>query len=289
MRRIHREGPATPSPFPQNSPSAPEDVPFAEKLRQQESNSISSQSSRKQAISDETHSLLSGGSRSKRKPPKITNVTINRQQQQRPNRGRMRTVLAAFGDCTVKRNEEGKRMVSCGVAPSQLQNDMEKEEPEKGTRTINWRLLVIAAIVIEVFRLGRNRGRQSALRGQTTSNEKNYTLGSESSTSNIDMFIAQLDGTDLIHSPQNSSFEQSNKVNHTFHQAVFPTHINHLSNLTTPYNSSIETPYFWDVHFSGESVAEAVFSTCHGLVLAAEFGLRQKDYDEEVSLYCDLV
>jgi hypothetical protein len=63
-------------------------------------------------------------------------------------------------------------------------------------------------------------------------------------------------------------------------------HLSHLSNVTDPYDpSSRETPYFWDVHFSGESVAEHAFAVCHGLVQACEFGLRQRDYNEDVSLF----
>jgi hypothetical protein len=81
----------------------------------------------------------------------------------------------------------------------------------------------------------------------------------------------------------NTSDSLINNPNHILHHATFPPHLAHLSNLSIPYNVDVETPYFWDVHFSGESVAEAVFSMCHGLVLAAEFGLRQMDYDEEVS------
>ena len=72
------------------------------------------------------------------------------------------------------------------------------------------------------------------------------------------------------------------------HHAYFPTYLQHLSNLTMPYNPTIEVPYFWDPHFSGESVAEHVFSSCHGLRMACEFGLRQPDYNEEVS-FCLVV
>jgi len=72
----------------------------------------------------------------------------------------------------------------------------------------------------------------------------------------------------------------SNTIVHT---AIFPQHLSHLTNLTNMYNPKIETPYFWDVHFSGESIAEHIFSSCYGLTLACEFGLRQPDYNEEVS------
>jgi len=68
----------------------------------------------------------------------------------------------------------------------------------------------------------------------------------------------------------------------------------HLSDITLPYNSnnnnstdmnnaSKATPYFWDVHFSGESVAEYIFSACHGLIQACELGIRQPDFNEDVS------
>ena len=73
------------------------------------------------------------------------------------------------------------------------------------------------------------------------------------------------------------------------HEAIFPKHLSHLTNLTIMYNPQIETPYFWDVHFSGESIAEHVFSSCHELVLACEFGLRQPDYNEDVSLKICLI
>jgi len=68
---------------------------------------------------------------------------------------------------------------------------------------------------------------------------------------------------------------------HIVHQAVFPQYFQGLSNLTTVYNPNKETPYFWDVHFSGESIAEAVFGHCHGLIQACEFGLRQPEFTED--------
>ncbi len=70
---------------------------------------------------------------------------------------------------------------------------------------------------------------------------------------------------------------------HIVHQAVFPPYFQGLSNLTTVYNPDKETPYFWDIHFSGESIAEAVFGHCHGLILACEFGLRQPEFTNDVS------
>jgi hypothetical protein len=65
----------------------------------------------------------------------------------------------------------------------------------------------------------------------------------------------------------------------------FDDYLAHLTNMTHPYDADVETPYFWDVHFSGESIAERVFGLCHDLVMASEFGLRQPDYDEDVSFF----
>ena len=60
-----------------------------------------------------------------------------------------------------------------------------------------------------------------------------------------------------------------------------PPVLSTLSNLDQPYDKSTETPYFWDVHFSGETIAERVFSKCHGLVQAAEHGFQQPEYTED--------
>jgi hypothetical protein len=58
-------------------------------------------------------------------------------------------------------------------------------------------------------------------------------------------------------------------------------YLSHLTNMSLPYNSNIETPYFWDVHFAGESIAEYIFTHCYHLILACEFGLRQVEYNDE--------
>lgn len=296
MRRVtHRDGPASaPSPYiPSN-----DEVPFADKLRQQENNSVSSQSSRRQPVNDETHSLMSGGTRSKRKPvPMPASSNVHRHQQQRPSKNRMRAVLAAFGDCTAKREEgQRRRVISCGVAPSSVQDTEIEKQPEKNTWNYR-RLILLTLIVASVFGLGRSNGRHAALRGHANSisvadwlKDANVNISSLSSLEKSLELFSAVDENDLTYNQQtNMSGFLVNNPNHTYHQAVFPVHITHLSNLTTPYDSTVETPYFWDVHFSGESVAEAVFSTCHGLILAAEHGLRQSDYDEEVSSICHVV
>lgn len=80
---------------------------------------------------------------------------------------------------------------------------------------------------------------------------------------------------------QSIQLEGETKTNTIVHQAIFPSYLNHLSNLTSPYNPQSETPYFWDVHFSGESIAESIFSSCHRLIQACELGLRQPNYNEK--------
>ncbi|KAL7488776.1 hypothetical protein ACHAW6_014363 [Cyclotella cf. meneghiniana] len=323
MRRIHREGPpSAPSLSPYKPITAPpeKDVPFAEKLRQEAQlaaqtvpTTSSSHTSRRQPINDETHSLLSSGSRSKRKPV-VANAAVKamqqQQQQQTPSypvvsKSRMRAVLAAFGDCTVKRNDDEKRrrILSCGSAGgdealadavSQVREHAVKE------RIIHWKVLVMTVAALGVFHMGRKiKGRNAALRGQLfpAENDTNSAVwlrenvvddSEKSALSILDAAIMQPSGVETekdettIHNMLNGTLDSSSyNPNHILHHAIFPPHLAHLSNLSIPYNADIETPYFWDVHFSGESVAEAIFSMCHGLVLAAEFGLRQIDYDEE--------
>jgi len=65
------------------------------------------------------------------------------------------------------------------------------------------------------------------------------------------------------------------------HAPPFPSNLDHLSNLTQPYRREHEAPYFWDVHFSGETVAEAIFGQCHYLVQACEHGTRQPHFNED--------
>ena len=67
-----------------------------------------------------------------------------------------------------------------------------------------------------------------------------------------------------------------------------PNVLANLSDLNVPYDAGTETPYFWDVHFSGETIAERVFSKCHGLAQAAEHGLQQPDFTEDELAVFDL-
>ena len=67
-----------------------------------------------------------------------------------------------------------------------------------------------------------------------------------------------------------------------------PNALGNLSDLNVPYDAGTETPYFWDVHFAGETIAERVFSKCHGLAQAAEHGLQQPDFTEDELAVFDL-
>ena len=67
-----------------------------------------------------------------------------------------------------------------------------------------------------------------------------------------------------------------------------PNALGNLSDLNVPYDAGTETPYFWDVHFAGETIAERVFSKCHGLAQAAEHGLQQPDFNEDELAVFDL-
>lgn len=119
--------------------------------------------------------------------------------------------------------------------------------------------------------------------GIRTMNRRKHNSNSSSSGTEEESLL-QMSEEYLESSIRGASNSLSELASNTIvHTATFPKHLSHLTNLTSLYNPKVETPYFWDVHFSGESIAEHVFSTCYGLIMACEFGLRQPDYNEEVS------
>lgn len=63
--------------------------------------------------------------------------------------------------------------------------------------------------------------------------------------------------------------------------ARVPKALKYLADLSTPFNPKIEVPFFWDIHFAGETLAESVFSKCHFLIQACEHGLKQPNYNDE--------
>jgi hypothetical protein len=60
-----------------------------------------------------------------------------------------------------------------------------------------------------------------------------------------------------------------------------PLALENLADMATIFDPQTETPYFWDIHFAGESVAESVFTKCHFLIQACEHGLTQPNYNDE--------
>lgn len=76
--------------------------------------------------------------------------------------------------------------------------------------------------------------------------------------------------------PESQQLSRGNRLG-----ARVPKALKYLADLSTTYNPRIEVPYFWDIHFAGESLAESVFSKCHFLIQACEHGLKQPNYNEE--------
>ncbi|KAL3807491.1 hypothetical protein ACHAXA_003982 [Cyclostephanos tholiformis] len=110
----------------------------------------------------------------------------------------------------------------------------------------------------------------SSLRGRDnipSNEEEGVPLSSQPLTNNDDDILLRSSSSANSHSYPSSSSPID--------------YLSHLSNVSVPYDKYVETPYFWDVHFSGESIAERVFAVCHDLVQASEFGLRQHDYNED--------
>ncbi|KAL7542936.1 hypothetical protein ACHAXR_012231 [Thalassiosira sp. AJA248-18] len=154
--------------------------------------------------------------------------------------------------------------------------------------------LIAMMMFVVVFKLGRQRGRGFGVEYDADGSLSSMSFSAlSSSLSMSEQYLRggqQLSSTDgQLSSNSASSITGNNQQplggiedeNAIIHHAVFPTHLAHLSNLTSSYNPDVETPYFWDVHFSGETIAEAIFSHCHHLVQACEFGLRQPDYNED--------
>ena len=166
-----------------------------------------------------------------------------------------------------KKREDGSSLETTEEISAAAAATTAQPPPSKLDRLL--KLLLLVLFLVTVYRLlarkyGGNEiiGKQSSLRGGYTDLQQQQLLPGdvESSPSNID-------------------------DNTIVHHAIFPPHLSHLSNLTTPYDhGGEETPYFWDVHFSGESIAEYIFGNCHGLVQACEFGLRQPNYNDDVSV-----
>lgn len=78
-----------------------------------------------------------------------------------------------------------------------------------------------------------------------------------------------------------ASASSSSSVRTSDFDLQVPAALSSLAELSTPYDRESDVPYYWDVHFSGESVAERVLAKCHGLAQACEHGLSQPNFNEE--------
>jgi len=178
-------------------------------------------------------------------------------------------------------NRDKSHLINGNRRDGKEEEDDEKEQfikqqqnQNQSSTTFNIMTILKLSLFILILLMGI---RTINKRKQTTSSSSNTTTEEEES-------LLQISEEYLESSLRGASNTLSELTSNTIiHTATFPNHLSHLTNLTNMYNPRIETPYFWDVHFSGESIAEHVFSSCYGLTLACEFGLRQPDYNEEVS------
>ena len=112
---------------------------------------------------------------------------------------------------------------------------------------------MIALILISLFGLGENTGKQIRLRAKTLYEKRSAAGPSEEDDVNVGTKEFQLssleksmqilseldDGDERKSDSLNNTSELMKQLNHTFHQAVFPPHITHISNLTTVYDPNI--------------------------------------------------
>lgn len=267
---------------------------------------INKQPRRGMPMMDSDHSIMTSGSVSKKKLPKFlstgganpsgslhhrSELPIPSQSSSTQRSITKRTVgvvLNVLGECNFKKRDQGvdnqcdgdleRKALLCSENP--LRNATDTDNPQQPPTEGKSRLLTLMMdmLFIGVFAIVRRRGHQTTTQFEGLSmSAALYSPKEEQSSS-----LTDGKSSSLIRGGQYASDTMSNPMN-IVHQAVFPPHLSNLANLTAPYNPQTESPYFWDVHLSGESVAEAIFAQCHGLVMACEFGLRQPNYNEDVS------
>jgi hypothetical protein len=270
---------------------------------------INKQPRRGMPMMDSDHSIMTSGSVSKKKLPKFlstgganpsgslhhrSELPIPSQSSPTQRSITKRTVgvvLNVLGECNFKKRDQGvdnqcdgdleRKALLCSENP--LRNATDTDNPQQPPTEGKSRLLTLMMdmLFIGVFAIVRRRGHQTTTQFEGLSmSAALYSPKEEQSSS-----LTDGKSSSLIRGGQYASDTMSNPIddNNIVHQAVFPPHLSNLANLTAPYNPQTESPYFWDVHLSGESVAEAIFAQCHGLVMACEFGLRQPNYNEDVS------
>jgi hypothetical protein len=269
---------------------------LSEKLRQQEliseQQSQNNNNDRRGPIMDSERYAASNKKKSSQAPSSGSSIgSLQRMQmeisaakegnrskhQQSERRRKMNLVFSAFGD---KRRiiKRVKHVMQC-TKKEEDNNDHELDPLTLSTGDTNNTkqrhsskvVFVMMLTVFVVFGMGRRKGR----RIESEKESINQTLlRGQSSTPLLQVQTNNINTEDLSRS---SNSNQTTPIR----QVSFPSYFSSLSNLTEEYRPEVETPLFWDIHFSGESIAEAIFSDCHNLVMASEFGLRQPNYSED--------
>lgn len=269
---------------------------LSEKLRQQEliseQQSQNNNNHRRGPIMDSERYAASNKKKSSQAPSSGSSIgSLQRMQmeisaakegnrskhQQSERRRKMNLVFSAFGDKhrIIKRV---KHVMQC-TKKEEDNNDHELDPLTLSTgdthnakqRHSSKVVLAMMLTVFVVFGMGRRKGRRIESEKEST----NQTLLRGQSSTPLLQVQANYINTDDLSKSSNSN-QTTSKL-----QVSFPSYFPSLSNLTEEYRPEVETPLFWDIHFSGESIAEAIFSDCYNLVMASEFGLRQPNYSED--------
>ena len=184
--------------------------------------------------------------------------------------------------------------MKCTKSPTTPQHDDNSDNSDKGDGKIHRKyqpankifgIAKMGLMLLMVFgglsRLGRRRRR----------NISNMSSSSYSSPymSMNDMYnstLGNLSQATVVALPAHISSHLSDISLTSYHYENNDISNNNNYSSTNDTNNTKKnaTPYFWDVHFSGESVAEYIFSACHGLIQACELGIRQPDFTEDVSI-----
>ncbi len=169
---------------------------------------------------------------------------------------KMNMVLSAFGE-SPRLFRRIKKVMKCTKDDADDLDPLNQSPVDSNPKRKSTSKMIFAMVfaLLIVFNLGRRKGREK----EKESLSLNNTLNNQK-----------------LRGPPNgnsSIVENSGNINQAAAlEVVFPFYFSSLSNLTEEFRPGEETPYFWDVHFSGESIAEAIFAQCYGLVMAENLG-----------------
>ncbi|EJK69410.1 hypothetical protein THAOC_09336 [Thalassiosira oceanica] len=260
----------------------PAETSLSERLRREEELRVSRQA--RQGITDADHTVMSGGSssagdssrnRGRRRGgggSSAGSVESGWSWPSQPPARKKAPGKATAGARTAagRRRTEGARLafapgragdlvrLYCGSGGGRLSS--RRDDEERRLRWWLWAGLAALALAAVLY--------YQIVSSRTHADDADYALSS-------DLLRVRSD-SGAVRPGQNAPADPYTIV----HVATFPAHLSHLTNLTYPYDPAAETPYFWDVHFTGESVVESIMSDCRGLVTACELGLRQPNFDE---------